>query len=516
MRALALLALLSAALVAGADKPESRWTTQLLGRHALLEDEALLGYLKDQQFDQIGRIDGLIAQLGDDEFGRREQAMRALTKMGRIAREKLQRAAAHKDPEIARRARMILARLKTGQTGDDRLLLAVLDEIERRRLPAAAPLLFNALSTWSDGVANDKAQDAFRACLRAGDARLVRDGLKSNHVAQRCAAVIGLEKLEGAGATPALQKFLQDPDERVALAAVRALLAHRPRQCLAALIDLNRRSRDSWVRLRTQLLLHRLTGQDFDLVKDIEGATIKQWDDWYKEKGGAARLRMPVRLDRLRGPDIGYYENFHQPGEIAASYHDLRRFSNVDSKLPRVTRAGLLRLPGAGVEGDQRLTVSGLAAFGTPTFPERFTVHALIGGEKENAGGWHVGVSIGNIRLLFHPGYSSGSYRAETVDRYEELFPNQNMPYTPAAGVLHSMTIKVSDERTPMERDGQLFRNDQVRFEVAIKNEDGKVHQHRFDAPRAKVGAITRVGLERSGRPGGAALFGPILILPGS
>ena len=77
------------------------------------------------------------------------------------------------------------------------------------------------------------------------------------------------------------------------------------------------------------------------------------------------------------------------------------------------------------------------------------------------------------------------------------------MPFTPASDILHEMMIKVTQGD-----DGS------VRFEVTVVDgaKSGKVYQCNMTIAAKDVGPLERIGLDRSGRTGGAALFGSFSI----
>ncbi len=126
-----------------------------------------------------------------------------------------------------------------------------------------------------------------------------------------------------------------------------------------------------------------------------------------------------------------------------------------------------------------------------------------MGGESLAVSLWHVGVSVGNVRLLFHPGLEGGMFRVERVDNHQVILANAQMPFTPAAGMLHEMTINVAQGS-----DGS------VRFAVRLADGSGSGRQFRCNvtARSEDVGLLGRIGLERSGQQGGAALFGALSI----
>jgi hypothetical protein len=162
---------------------------------------------------------------------------------------------------------------------------------------------------------------------------------------------------------------------------------------------------------------------------------------------------------------------------------------------------GRLRLLGDHDEGDQRLFVTAQKAIGKPKWPDSFEVTAKLGGsDKENVA-WHVGVSIGSVKVLFHPNFPGGAFRAERVDTHDEFFANEDMGFTPAAGVMHQLTIKV--RRTERH----------CRFEVELVSPDGSgTYRKTFEVSNKQVGRFDRIGLERSGRRGGDALFESVSI----
>lgn len=104
---------------------------------------------------------------------------------------------------------------------------------------------------------------------------------------------------------------------------------------------------------------------------------------------------------------------------------------------------GVLRLYGNHDEGDQRLYATSASLLGLPAFPSAVRVKTTLGGEAAGEGTWHVGVSVGNVRVLFHPGMNDGAFRVERVDNHQFLTQNESMPFTPGSGLLHRMTIDV-------------------------------------------------------------------------
>src|SRR5262249_59440646 len=117
---------------------------------------------------------------------------------------------------------------------------------------------------------------------------------------------------------------------------------------------------------------------------------------------------------------------------------------------------------GANVrEGAQRLVLPASRVTGKASWPDSLEVTARLGGTAKGNGAWHVGVSIGRVKILFHPDYEGGAFRAETVDAHEEFFGNQDVGFTPAAGVAHLMTVRA-------RRTGSGYR-----FDVTLEEAGG-------------------------------------------
>jgi hypothetical protein len=155
-------------------------------------------------------------------------------------------------------------------------------------------------------------------------------------------------------------------------------------------------------------------------------------------------------------------------------------------------------------EADQRLVITAQKAIGEPLWPGSLEIAVKLGGTDNDNIAWHVGVSVGRVKVLFHPNFPSGAFRAESVDSHEYFFGNEDRGFTPAADVMHEMTIRV-------------VRTDRgYRFEVTV--EDGKgggKHRKVFAVSEEQMCRFDRIGLERSGRRGGNALFESLSIKPG-
>jgi hypothetical protein len=208
----------------------------------------------------------------------------------------------------------------------------------------------------------------------------------------------------------------------------------------------------------------------------------------------------PAPLPRHRGQK-GFVETFADPsGDVTAGYRSFAYEETVRGCKALVKDRRLI-LRGGG-DGHQRLVVTARKAIGKDVWPDALEVTARLGGTAGGGGAWNVGVSVGRVKVLFHPDKRGGAFRAECpYPNY--IFNNEDMPFTPTPDVLSEMTIRV--RRT----DGGY------RFEVTVTDaKGGGSHKKTFEVSEKQMGGYDRVGLERHGT-GGDALFGPLSIRPG-
>jgi hypothetical protein len=196
-----------------------------------------------------------------------------------------------------------------------------------------------------------------------------------------------------------------------------------------------------------------------------------------------------------------YREIFSQATEsLATGYRGMKMDASL--KTEGVVKDGILRFRSANgnIDTDHRLLLTAKSCTGKPEFPKVLRFQVKIGGEGEREGSYHVGVSLGKVRALYHPGYAGGGFRFQNVGAENMLTTNQSMGFTPSVKRLQTMRCRVEKQD-----DGK------VKWDVWITDGEKTFQKsHVFSAQ--EIGSFDVLGLDRSGFPGGAAMFDDLLV----
>jgi outer membrane protein assembly factor BamB len=268
-----------------------------------IEPEALRAYLESLHPDgeARARVRGLIRQLGDESFSRREAATQALLRLPVRTSGLADAAAAGDDPEVRWRAAQV-EKLARGRVA--RLLFAVFSVIEAERMPGLAEPLLTSVPVCEEQYLQEKAAAALRAIVGPQDVPVLREVAEGRHPltghdpASRVAAVTALEAVLGSGSDDLLRPLLGDADEIVRTAAGRALLNHGNRAGLVGLGTLLESESPS-VRVRAIRALRGATGQEIPFAPhdppEQRQAAARQWQQWIAGQGQSAELIVPLR-----------------------------------------------------------------------------------------------------------------------------------------------------------------------------------------------------------------------------
>lgn len=208
------------------------------------------------------------------------------------------------------------------------------------------------------------------------------------------------------------------------------------------------------------------------------------------------------RLDQNPGAPAGdvFAEFFQTPVlSLAGGYRKFR--FKADPGMTGLVSDGVLRMKGnhAG-EGEQRLLLDARDLTGRKEFPSSFRIEVRLGGKAGGEGGYHVGVSVGNVRALFHPGYAGGGFRFERVDEHAPLVPNSPMGFTPSTDDFQRMGIDVKQHA-----DGK------VELQVEVAGGDA-IFRQRTVVEGGVIGKLDHISLDRSGRAGGDGVFDDFVV----
>ena len=494
--------------------PASVWAVgtasqlRILNRAGLDTDtQSLVKYLSEsclspeQRQQQIQDIAAWIEQLAAPSFQSRQRASDALIALGHAAREHVLKATQSEDREVAQRAGEILKEIDSQSRAEiqSARTLAVLQLLKVRADPAAARVLLQTIERSEEPYLVNAGCEALWMSVDASHTDWLLDQTSNSNPQVRAASLIALGIVAGEKAVKHIEPYLSSNEEVLRLAAARAMIDQRPQEIAPILVELVS-SEDDEIASQSIALLRMLSGQIEVQLGDQSWR--EYWKTWSENQLPTAQLiRLGTRRYDLSLARDMFIERFSSASEnIRPGYG---RFEyEADIRANDCVVDGMLRLEGNHPEGDQRLVITSRRLAGRQVLPSEIEVRALLKGENVQSGAWHLGLSVGEVKALFHPGYSGGCFRIETVHEHERLTNDWDLGFTPTGTEFDEMRLKVRrlDAKT--------------RFEVVISQAAGQgvVFRRTFEFENEKVGSFDRIGLERSGREGGAALFDSIVI----
>lgn len=254
------------------------------------------------------------------------------------------------------------------------------------------------------------------------------------------------------------------------------------------------------------LLRPMLSTDDPELLTRLRTITAKLEGGGRWEKDDLLRHAVSSLLEERKKPDAAkpdaklFVEFFNKDAaSVSEGYQRLKFITEVETG--GAVEEGMARLKGNhNGDGDQQLLLHAKDLTGNEEFPDSFRIESKIGGGAEGSGSYHVGISVGNVRALFHPGYFNGAFRIEQVSNNVPILANTNMGFTPPPGKLLLMSMDV--KRKP-DKD----------VEISVIITSGKQSFRTSQTIKAeKIGKLDRIGLDRSGRNGGDAIFDDFIL----
>jgi HEAT repeat protein len=283
---------------------------QVLKKAGIASDsEGLLNFFRRRTLTEPDRlrIEGLIRDLGNNEFAARQRASAKLLAEGARAVPLLKHALTAQDLEIRRRAEDCLKSIG-GQDAGTNVVASAARVVGVRRPAGAAEVLLNYFPYAEvEGVSED--------VLPALKALAVRDGqpdpvlaaaLTDKDPIRRRAAAEALCQPAAASLRPAIRQLLRDPDATVRLYVALALAGAKEKDAVPVVIDLLAELPPSqgW---RAEEYLCRLAGEQAPAVSLGQDADSRRkcrdaWAAWWREHADKIDL---ARLQQTKAM-IGY------------------------------------------------------------------------------------------------------------------------------------------------------------------------------------------------------------------
>jgi HEAT repeat protein len=251
----------------------------------------------------LEKIEGLVRQLGDRSFQKRQRATSELIAWGPAALDALRRALKSDDIEVIRRAELCLADIERPGT---ELPLAAVRELARKKPADGIAILLAYVPNADDEIVTEAVLSALRSLCdpKNADDPLLK-ALGDAAPARRAAAAHVLGRHAQKSARDAVAKLLTDKDVTVRFRAAQALLAAREKIAVLALINLLRAAPPE-TRWQIEDMLSRLPtcikGQP-EIPQGAAGDTaeaLRQWRDswaawWGKHEAGADLAKLEDR-----------------------------------------------------------------------------------------------------------------------------------------------------------------------------------------------------------------------------
>jgi hypothetical protein len=165
---------------------------------------------------------GLMTQLGDDDFHRREDALMQLLRRPTQVADELQAAVRSPDPEVRWRAEIVLQ--QSNQANHDLLYAALLVIRDQKIQGLTAGVLATFPVCRHENRLRFVMGDAFNATATAADADLLRSSLQTDDLNLRVMVATALGRTLGTKASDDLRPLLDDPEDILRVTAAEIMV----------------------------------------------------------------------------------------------------------------------------------------------------------------------------------------------------------------------------------------------------------------------------------------------------
>lgn len=244
--------------------------------------------------DKRQKVQDLIRRLGSEDFKAREDASRKLLAFGRLALPHLREAVKDRDPEAARRAKMLIERIETGP--EARLPIAALRLLALRKPTGAVETLLAYLPFAEDEVREEEVRKSLIVLARH-DGQIdpaLRRALADAQPKVRTVAAEALIEGGGVEGRAAIQKILREDVPSVRLRLALSLARAGEHEGVSVLIDLLPLLSTEECG-QAEATLHQLAGDTVPEFSNSKGSDDKKklreaWADWWKVNAGRVDL----------------------------------------------------------------------------------------------------------------------------------------------------------------------------------------------------------------------------------
>jgi HEAT repeat protein len=266
------------------------------------------------------KVQGIIEEMGNDDFNKRERAQDELVKRGTSVAPLLRQALANGDEEIRKRAAKALEQIEKDKSS---MVLPIQARLVAYRKPAGAAEVLLAFLPFAD---EDQVFDEVRGALAAvairdgkADPALVK-ALGDKLPVRRAVAGEALALGGAADERDAVRKLLKDSDANVKLRVALALSGARDRDAVPVLIDLmGELPFEKGV--QAESFLRSVAGDQGPSVylgtdNDSRKKAKEAWATWWKANGATADLARATTGPKMLGYTLMVCSDFGRIVEI--------------------------------------------------------------------------------------------------------------------------------------------------------------------------------------------------------
>ena len=284
---------------------------EILAQHSIEPTIESIGSFLDELHpdeDLKQRATALILELGHPDFDTRERATAQLIRMNGIPPSMYDAALNGDDPEIAFRAKQVLALRDSSAT--IQLQLAVLQAVRKEQLAGLTNKIISAFPQLSSASARHSAAAAIEETAETSDLELLQETLRHQDDELTVAALKAIVRLQPDASLTLLNEAGYSDRELVKLTAAQLLAKLEQPACLDVLVDLLN-AEELAIRGKAYALLRGISDQKiaYSLTAnaDERAESIAAWRAWVAANKDSVEIKFVNRTPRLGRILVGLY-----------------------------------------------------------------------------------------------------------------------------------------------------------------------------------------------------------------